>query len=124
MPQLMVYRFDKKTSKRRERRARASWCLGLRRCRVMCRQTCRRPFARYWENRSIANDRALLQFLLSSVLGVAMAEPAPDPIIYPTHAFYHPAADGLFDTLADYEAWYASRPERGTRAPSPWPAWG
>lgn len=64
---------------------------------------------RYWENRSLENDRGLILFLLSTVLDVPLAESPPEPIIYPDHGFYHPDADRLFDSSAAYEAWYTAR---------------
>ena len=65
--------------------------------------------ARYWANRSIDNDAALLFYLSGKVLEIPYDRQPPKPIIYPVHSFYHPAAPALFDTLDAYLAWYRRR---------------
>lgn len=65
--------------------------------------------ARYWANRSADNDAALLAYLSSRVLGMPSEKPIPKPIVYPVHAFYHPAAPALFDSLEAYLDWYRQR---------------
>jgi cobaltochelatase CobN len=61
---------------------------------------------RYWDNRSIQNDRALTLYLLNEVLGRDVSETIDEPVIYPDQSFYHPAAPSLFATLPEYQAWY------------------
>lgn len=67
--------------------------------------------ARYWANRSADNDAALLAYLSSRVLDMPSKKPIPRPVVYPAHAFYHPAAPALFDSLDAYLAWYRQRKE-------------
>ena len=65
--------------------------------------------ARYWANRSADNDAALLAYLSRRILNIPGKEPIPKPIVYPAHAFYHPAAPALFDSLDAYLDWYRRR---------------
>lgn len=65
--------------------------------------------ARYWANRSVDNDAALIGYLTARVLGRESAAPVAAPIVYPEHAFYHPAAPRLFAARKDFLDWYASR---------------
>lgn len=68
-----------------------------------------RQLQRYWDNRSVVNDRAMILYLLSAVLDVRMQEDPPAPVVYPGHGFYHPEADRLFESSESYEAWYTAR---------------
>lgn len=65
--------------------------------------------ARYWENRSLDNDAALVAYLATRVLDEKTTAKVPAPITYPEHGFYHPAAPRLFNTLDAYLAWYGAR---------------
>lgn len=61
----------------------------------------------YWTNGTRENYARLLDYLAVRVLGQA-GTPQP-PVVYPVSAFYHPAADKPFSTLADYVAWESAR---------------
>lgn len=65
--------------------------------------------ARYWHNRSLDNDAALIGYLATRIAGRDSASPVPPPVIYPEHGFYHPAAPKLFADRSAFLAWYAGR---------------
>jgi cobaltochelatase CobN len=65
--------------------------------------------ARYWANRSTDNDAALFLYLRGKILGLRDGLEAPRPVVYPAHAFYHPSAPALFDSLEAYLNWYRQR---------------
>lgn len=62
----------------------------------------------YWANGSQDNYAALVRYLAVRIAGRTLADGrAPlAPIVYPSEAFYHPDAPGLFTSWDEYIAWY------------------
>ena len=69
---------------------------------------------RYWNNRSVENDRALVAYLAVRVLGHPGPVTIPAPVEYPRIGLYHPDASGLFSDTGALLDWYAAR-ETGHR---------
>jgi cobaltochelatase CobN len=65
---------------------------------------------RYWSNPSQKNYARLAQYLLARVAvrphASARIEP---PVEYPAQGFYHPDAEALFGSAAEYLTWYGGR---------------
>lgn len=72
--------------------------------------------AAYWSQKSQANFRGLLAYLLGEVLETEIAQ-APAPVRYPAQLFHHPDAPTHFESRQAYETWYRQR-EDGHRLDS------
>lgn len=70
---------------------------------------------RYWASPNADNLRRLLGYLGARLLSVRL--PVEPPLEYPDSGFYYPGAPRLFETLAEYRAWYDhAHPARGAGA--------
>lgn len=67
----------------------------------------------YWSNMNNINSRELLKFIGVKFFSLEIQQPQK-PVKIKKEAIYHPDANKLFDSLADYDSWYTYKSGKPT----------